>query len=206
MTRPDTVSATGVVPMDLGFKGTRDYLHGTDLYDGTLQALQRVASGFAHGRLRMVIHEFARRQCDLVYATGAAPCPRPEAARAEFWLSGGVSAWLTESARPVTRRRPYPEHEITAGSRIDGTTIHAGGAPSFSPVEVLVTLTKELHLALRGRDRRWAFTRLELERPLEDTDVASLQIELLQALGNRLTRCVVRIAREPLGHIFFSAV
>lgn len=206
MTRPDTVSPTGAVPMDLGFKGTRDYLHGTDLYDGTMQALRRVAPDFAHGRVKMVIHEFARRQCDLVYATGAAPCPRPEGARVEFSLSGGVSAWLAETARPVTRRRPYPEHEIAAGSRIDGSTIHAGGAPSFSPIEVLVTLTKELHLALRGRHRRWAFTRLELERPLEEADVAGLQIELLQALGNRLTRCAVRGAREPLGHIFFSAV
>lgn len=192
--------------MELGFKGTRDYVHGTDMYDGTMQALRRVAPGFAHGHLKMVIHEFARRQCDLVYATGGAPCPRPPAARAEFRLSGGVTAWLTESDRPVTQRRPYPEHEIAAGSSIAGSTIHAGDAPPSSPIEVLVTLTKELHLALRGRERRWAFTRLELERPLEDGDVADLEVELLQALGDRLTRSAVRNARGPLGHIFFSAV
>jgi hypothetical protein len=192
--------------MDLKFKGARDYLHGTDIYDGTMQVLQRIAPEFAHGRLRMVIHEFAHRQCDLVCTTGAVPCPRPDDARIEFWLSGGVSAWLTETSRPVTRRQPYPEDEIVAVSKIDGQTIQACGVPPFSPIEMIVTLTKELHLALRGRNKRWAFTRLELERPLAAGDPVGLRIELLQSLGNRLTRCAVRSAGEPLGHIFFSAV
>lgn len=193
------------IPLELAYKGQRDYLHGTDIYDGGMEALRRVAPDFAHGRLRMVIHEFARRQCDLVYATGPAPCPRPDDARTELWLSGGVSAWLKETDRPVTRRRPYPEHEIVAGSSIGGQTIEAGPVQSFSPIESLVALTKELHLALRGREKRWVFTRLELERPLERADVQGMQVELLRTLGDRLTKCAVRSMNQPLGHIFFSA-
>lgn len=196
------------VPLELGYKGARDYLHGTDMYNAIMEHLDRVALQYLYSPVKMVIHEFSHNQCDMLYSIGAERCPCPENARLEFYISDNISGWLKETDRLVLARRPYPEDEIVANSRIEGQTILAvSDAPcSYSPIEVLVSLTKRLHLIVRSGSARWAFTRLELQRPLQAGDSGSFQVELLQALGNRLTKSAVRVGNVPLGHIYFSAV
>lgn len=196
------------VPLELGYKGTRGYLHGTDMYSAIMECLGRVAPQHLLSPVKMVMHDFSHNQCDMVYSIGQDRCPRPDNARLEFYLSDNISGWLKETDRLVLARRPYPEEEIVAKSRIEGQTILAvsDAACSFSPIEVLVSLTKRLHLIVRSGSVRWALTRLELQRPLQDSDSQCLQVELLQALGNRLTKSAVRVGNVPLGHIFFSAV
>ncbi len=196
------------VPLELGYKGGRGYLHGTDMYNAIMGYLGHVAPQHLHGPVKMVIHEYCRNQCDMLYTIGTERCPRPENARLEFYLSDNVSGWLKDTDRLVSARRPYPEDEIVAKSRIEGRAILAvlDAACSFSAIEVLVSLTKRLHLIVRSGSARWAFTRLELQRPLRDSDSGSLQVELLQTLGNRLTKSAVRVGNVALGHIYFSAV
>lgn len=192
--------------LDLAYKGARTYLHGTDMYNAIMEYLGCVMPQHLRGPLKMVMHEFARNQVDLRYSVGAERCPRPENARLEFFLADDVSGWLSETHRPVRSSRPYPENEIVAGSRIEGPAITAVPGASFSAIEVLVSLTKYLHSTLRPGPAGWAFTRLELQRPLNDSDKDNLQVELLHALGNRLTKSAVRVAGIQLGHIYFSAV
>ena len=196
------------VPFELGYKGTRGYLHGTDMYNAIIEYLGRIAPQHLNSPVKMVIHDFCRNQCDMLYSIGPDRCPRPDNARLEFYISNNISGWLKETDRLVLARRPYPEDEIVANGRIEGQSILAvSDAPySFSPIEVLVSLTKRLHLIVRSDAVRWAFTRLELQRPLQGSDSRSLQVELLQSIGNRLTKSAVRVGTVPLGHIFFSAV
>jgi len=202
------VKIVETVPLELGYKGARDYLQGPDMYNAIMECLGHVAPKPIHGPVKMVMHEFSHNQCDMVYSIGPDRCLRPDNARLEFYISDNISGWLKETDRLVLARRPYPEDEIVAKSRIEGQTILAvSDAPySFSSIEVLVSLTKRLHLIVRSGAARWAFTRLELLRPLQDIDSECLQVELLQALGNRLTKSAVRVGNVPLGHIFFSAV
>ena len=197
---------TKTIPLELVYKGTRDYLHGTDMYDAIMEQLRSAVPQHAHGAVKMVMHGFARHQCDLMYMLGQARCPKPVDARVEFFLGDIVSGWLTETARPVLSRRPYKEDELVASSRIDGHSIIAGVVVPCSVIEILVALTKRLHTVLRPDQAKWAFTRLELQRPLADDDAGRLQVELLQSLGNRLTKSAVRTESMALGHIYFSAV
>lgn len=194
------------VPLELAYKGSRAYLHGTDMYNAIMEYMGHAMPQHVRGPLKMVMHEFARNQVDLLYSVGAERCPRPENARLEFSLADDVSGWLSETDRPVRSNCPYPENEIVAGSRIEGQAITAAPGTSFSAIEVLVSLTKHLHSTLRPGPAGWAFTRLELQRPLEDRDKDNLQVEILHALGNRLTKSAVRTGNIPLGHIYFSAV
>lgn len=200
------MSAFETVPIELAYKGARTYLHGTDMYNAIMDYLGRSMPQHVRGPLKMVMHEFARNQVDLRYSIGPERCPKPENARLEFFLSDNVSGWLTETDRPVRASRPYPEDEIVAGSRIEAQTIIAAPGATYWPIEVLVSLTKHLHSSLRPGPLGWAFTRLELNRPLEDDDRGTLQVELLHALGNRLTKSAVRAGETPLGYIYFSAV
>lgn len=193
-------------PIELAYKGTRTYLHGTDMYNSIVEFFSALRPQHLGGPLKMVMHEFARNQVDLRFSVGVERCPKPEKACLEFSLAEDISGWLSESDRPVITSRPYPEEEIVAGSYINGQTIVAGACLPFTAIEVLVSLTKRLHSTLRPGAAGWAFTRLELLRPLRDGDKGSLQVELVHALGNRLTKSVVRVGDLPLGHIYFSAV
>ncbi|MBI3096120.1 MAG: hypothetical protein HYY97_14730 [Rhodocyclales bacterium] len=194
------------VPLVLAYKGARSYLHGTDMYNAIMEYFGRVMSQQVRGPLKMVMHEFARNQVDLLYSIGAERCPRPENARLEFSLAGDVSGWLNETDRPVRSSRPYPEDEIIAGSRLEERAIIAALGAPCSTIEVLVSLTKHLHTTLLPGATGWAFTKLELQRPLSDDDADDLQVELLNTLGNRLTKSAVRVGSTLLGHIYFSAV
>jgi hypothetical protein len=195
-----------VVPLELGYKGSRDYLHGTDMYRAITEHFSRTLPQYSRQPFRMLIHGFARNQCDLLYDVGAEARTRPERARVEFWVGEDVFGWLAETERPVLSRQPYPEDEIAAGSRIEGNTITSGSPGAFAAIEVLVSLTKRLHMSLRPSQSRWAFTRLELRRPLEVGDSARLKVELVDALGDRLTKSTVASSAELIGHIYFSAV
>ena len=79
------------VPLELGYKGARNYLHGTDMYNAILEHLGRLAPQHLQGQVKMVIHDFSHHQCDMLYRVGAERCPRPEQARLEFYLGDRVS-------------------------------------------------------------------------------------------------------------------
>jgi len=200
------MSQIETVSLNLAFKGGRDYLHGTDMYDAIIDSLRNAAPLLVQAPFSMSIHEFARSQCDLLYTIAPDCCPKPDDGRVEFSLASGVSGWLRETGRPVQESRPYPEDEIVASSKIEGNAIVAGALDTFSAIEILVANTKRLHSTLRGSEEKWAFTRLDLERPLERSDADGFKIELSSALGNRLTKSIVSTGRQVLGHIFFSAI
>lgn len=194
------------VPLELSYKGDRTYLQGPDMYDAVMDYLGRLESNHMDGPVKMVMHEFARNQVDLLYSIGAERCPRPENARLEFSLSNDVTGWLTETDRPVTVSRPYPEDEVLAGSKIDGKTITAEHPETFSAVEVIVSITKQLHQTLFPEQPKWIVTRLELSAPLQRHYPSGLQVELLHVLGSRLTKSAARAGVTELGHIYFSAI
>lgn len=194
------------VSLELVYKGDRTYLQGPDMVDAVMDCLARVEPQHVHGPVKMVMHEFARNQVDLLYGIGAERCPRPENARLEFSLGNDVTGWLRETARPVTTALPYPEEEVLAGSNIDGKIITAVHHEAFSAIEVIVSMTKQLHKTLFPTQPKWIVTRLELSNPLEQRYPEGFQVELMHVLGSRLTKSSVRSGRADLGHIYFSAI
>jgi hypothetical protein len=200
------VTTFATVPLELAYKGDRTYLQGPDMVDAVIDCLARVEPQHMHGPVKMMMHEFARNQVDLLYSIGAERCPKPENARLEFSLGNGVTGWLVETDRPVTMAQPYPEEVVLAGSKVDGKIITAEHREAFSAIEVIVSMTKRLHQTLFPTQPKWIVTRLELSNPLERRYPEGLQVELLHVLGSRLTKSVVRSGRADLGHIYFSAI
>jgi hypothetical protein len=196
-------------PLELRFKGERDYLHGTDIYDAVASAL-RQREGRADGAFRMSIHRIARRQCAMVVADTPDRAGRPEEAVVEFALGGGgsrLTGWLIETEYEVDCRYSYDEDAVVADTRFDGEAIILDRAPGYRPIEVVVAMTKRLHYsAVPIAAGRWMFTRLDLKRLLEDEDEADMRIELKNRLGHRLTRSRIECRGVHIGEIYFSAV
>ncbi len=195
--------------LELCFKGSRDYLHGTDVYDA-VAALSRAQLGTGVCHLRLAIHKFFRNQPELVWGTGALPAKRPANAVAEFSAIGEakVAGWLTETGNAVTCRIAYDEEAIAACCRLAGDGITAWREPPGRPVEVLVAMTKQLHQFLYpvSRGARWIFTRLDLNRLLEHDDPPQFSLRLVDNLHGRITRTEIKSGVQTIGYIFFSLV
>jgi hypothetical protein len=196
-------------PLALRFKGGRDYLHGTDIYDAVTNALLQ-RGGEPDGAFRMSIHRIARHQCAIIMIDAPGDAVRPDEAVADFTLRGTeatLSGWLIETGDVVDIHYAYDEDAVVADMRLAGDAIVLDRTPDYRPIEVVVAMTKRLHYSVIPIEvGRWMFTRLDLKRLLKDEDKADMRIELKNRLGHRLTRSRIECGGEHIGEIYFSAV
>ena len=196
--------------LDLPFKGQRDYLHGTDMYQAIVRAIRDAESTALIGSFRMAIHKIARLQCQLLSSAPPLPSPRPQNTIVEFSFASAdinLAGWIVETNAPVATRVPYPEEEIAKRCLINRRTIALNEPVAFLPIEVLVAMNKELHLScLPSAVGKWYFTRLDLDRLLRPDDVPAFQLELGQNVSNRFTKSAIFVRDKSIGHIYFSLV
>ena len=193
--------------IDFCFKGERVYIQGPDLVEGTMR---EVLSGEATGQvsnLVFVMNRLTGRNLDLVIDEEA-PLDRVPVARLSFEAHGVPRRGsLLERADRPAGRRPYDEHELRTGCRMDlpARAVMLQRASPLTPIETLVAMTKALHLALYpASSGQWLFARLEAPTwPLGEPG-SGLQIELRQALGTRLTKSAARLCGNTLAWIYFS--
>ena len=199
-----------VVNLNLPYKGDRDYLHGTDMYAETVRVLNSVEPEALTGKCRLVIHNVARHQCQLLYTFLYDTAKRPENLIAEFNFisdAGNLVTWLVETSEAITERIPYPESQITEKCIISGRSIRLTSKTRFSAIEELVAMNKLIHVTkYPPGESGWYFTRMDLDRLLTVNDVGNLQVTLQQNLNNRFTRSEVISHDQIIGHIYFSMV
>ncbi|OGX06025.1 MAG: hypothetical protein A3G87_08425 [Omnitrophica bacterium RIFCSPLOWO2_12_FULL_50_11] len=112
-----------------------------------------------------------------------------------------------ESGEPVCRY-PYDEESIIALCRIDqsGRSISLEGETDFTPIEVVVAMTKALHQALYpDAPGKWVFCRWESEHWPITIPASGLSVMLSKTLGSRLTKSAVAVGGERIGWVYFSA-
>jgi len=192
--------------LNLSFKGNRDYLHGTDMYNSIVEIAARQNTPIAGHRL--AIHAFARSQCELTMFASGEPLATPAHLVADFSFDtapGRVTGFLSETGAEVKIRYPYEEERIDALCKTSGGQIRIGGDSGYSPIEVIVTMTKHLHnSALTQPSGKWVFTKLELSRALRADDAKQTAIVLLHNFNNRLTKSQILSGDEAIGHVYFS--
>ena len=198
------------VSLKLAYKGDRNYLQGPDIYN----AVTRIVSGrnpsIVFNRIKMVFHKLARNQCKLTYGNYSALEQMPKNINAEVSFiapSFHIIGWLVETDEHIIDRIPYPEEDIVKQTSIEGNIITIEGEVQFTPIEILVSMTKHLHMSLYPiKAGRWIITRLELNRLLTIFDASKFKVEIEKNLNNRLTRGSIHSGEEMLGYIYFSLV
>ena len=196
--------------MELGFRGDRDYLHGTDIYNVLLHELEAAGCGRPAGPVSLSFRRFAKRQLDAVICEEGDAEVRPADTAVFFAVetdAGPVHGWMSESERPVTDRRPFDESVVCDATRITAQAATVEAKLELTPIEVAIPMTKHLHQALLpAGGRRWILSRLDLARPFRSSDVPGLTIELVQNLNQRLTKSAMSGRAGRLGHIYFTLV
>ena len=190
------------VPLDLGFKGDRTYLHGTDMFDALLELLPGVSN------ISLRIHNISRRPLDaVVLENGDAGRAGAIAIFSGDFDGEKKTVGLFERSGTPDNRYAYDEADVTARAEIDATARYAAMArnANYSFIEQLVALQKALLQSCYTESSvRWYFTRLNIARAY--SDFGSMTLRVTKALGTSLVCSSVSVDGAALGEIYFSGV
>lgn len=198
--------------VDLGvcFKGARQYVHGTDMLNKSV-ALLTQELGTSLEQLDFVIHRMTDRNLclNLDSAEDAVEFQASDVAELKFFVGG--HAWvarLSEMHDTLVCRYPYDEDIVVTRCHLnvqERQIVLTDDAP-YSKIETLVAMTKLLHQAtFQDTAGNWVFCRWSSPFWPLAQGLNGVRIQLVQALGTRLTRSVVSLNGQTLGDIYFSA-
>lgn len=192
--------------MSFKFKGGRDYIHGTDLYDAMIAQARK--DGFdSDGKIQFSIHKMLRYQSRLCGGPDPQASAQKEApAKMKIVSSLGKewSYWIEEGSEKIEERYPFNEDEIVAAGRLEENSISLKASTGFRPIEECVALTKGLHNKIFSEARgKWVFTRLDLDRDFESETIYPLKIEN-RVFRGKLTRSLISFNNRNSGSIYFS--
>lgn len=187
------------------FRGTRTYVHSTDLYEEIMTGAGVAGlapEGAVDLRIRAVITHRPR------YLFGSEPSPDTASAPATCVLHAAgvpVHITVTETDEPVSGRKPYDEGPAARHSRIEGRTARLDGETGLRPIEAVTALAVHLHkAALPPPDqRRWMLAQLATVRPLAAGDARRLTLVIERVVGGTMTRTRIEAADGVIGTMMF---
>lgn len=189
------------------FKGTRNYIHGTDIFDKCL-ALVSGSDGVPE-RVDMSIHSIIRNQLAVVPMN---------VTKGKFQVNftcvtagEARTVYLMETDEPVNCRYSYEEDDIVKMAVIDQTapSISVAGLPEFSFIEKAVALNKALLTAIyKNTPGKWYFTRIKLHDIsfIDKTGDIDMKVALRRNLDFKITDSIVSVEGKDIGNIYFSLV
>jgi len=191
------------VPLDLHFKGQRDYITGADIARSMLNII-----GSCY-RLRVEFHHMAA--CALVMSeVSAAELPAVKQKDDVYALlsctdlSGSQRYWTaqaqTQAPRPL--RVGYDESVYTRNALQQASSIQADAeALQTNPVDALVALNKHL-LNYCVEVHPWIFVRLDLQQwPFDSSKV---QLNFAGNASHGIHKTHILSNDESVGHIYFT--
>lgn len=190
--------------LDLDFKGSRDYLHGTDMFNKVLALL--VSQETEVCDIDFAFHRLARNQLRVVY--GLLPTGTEAVATCSFSSnSERKRVNLIETHDLIEGRYPYPEDEIVEAMEIDGDA-RIGvlkGEVHYSDIEVWVAMTKALHLKVFPHlTGKWLFVRARFPKFIFQSASKERTIKLITSFNDKFTRSDALLDGVKVGEIYFS--
>lgn len=143
------------------FKGGRDYIHGSDIFD----ALDAWFEESGQRVQELSFRHFSRNHLACVF----------DDPRDDITVEGKSvdekgkqdPFWLVETPETVTERYSFDEEAITGHADIEGDTIEANATEGYSVIEQIIALTKALNYARTPDvDGKWVFGQLRLRAAL----------------------------------------
>jgi hypothetical protein len=192
--------------LEFRFKGDRDYIHGTDIFN----ALVGVHPPADVRNVHFTIHGLVRTpRCELYQADSreAVSVLQGIKVHASFDLLG-VTQWLAlreSSASGSVRRYEYAEDRVTALCDVRDHLVVLNRHSPFTFIETVVAMNKHLHLTeFSDAVGKWLFTCIDLKRGCDAREGISLQIG--RDVNYRLTRAEIVLYGQVIGNICFSLV
>lgn len=185
--------------LDTPFRGSRDYVHSTSLYDAISEKLN--ISDMWLGSLK--INRFTSQQCMLSMHNN-------HGSQAVGQISivssdNKTIAYIIETENSIAERVAFDEAHITNTANIADETISNKWLQDISFIDQCVSLTKKLHeQTLPTTEGKWVFTAINTNTNTYKKKPANISIQIDKKLGDRMTRSLVFLDSEQIGHIDFA--
>lgn len=185
-------------------RGSRDYVHSTDLYEEIIAAVATAGLSFEAPidlRIRAKITNRPRYE---IVPVGVAV---GDAAAICTFTSGGQEymAVVTETNEAVTARKHYDESPAVQFStvRARGALLH--GETGLKPIEAVTALAVHLHKTALPppSGQRWMLGQLSIRRALADTETRHLALEIERMIGHTTTRTRITAIDGSIGTMLF---
>ncbi len=193
-----------IEPLTLAWKGSRTYLHGSDLFNALAEIAEFVSGDQSAFVSQLIFKRFARNALAVTTDEPATNVQTIGKARLAFAKLGtGTNLWIIETGDEVTTRRPFDEDDLVATAVVDENAITLSKRSHYSPIEEIIALTKKLNYALSPEvSGRWVFGQIDLSCRL-DTDHQITRIERKNIVGNRFSLNEIQLNEKPVGTIRF---
>lgn len=195
----DTIAQT------FSLKGSREYVHGTDIFDGLLAYAGDHFDGMK--TLDIVFARMIRNTaCVWHYSDDSESIPRDAPCRGQVDHAGGTTYFgLVEQASEGPRARiEYNDEDVSQRARTEPGCATMPVNPNHTWIENLVALTKRFHVEHHKlTDRKWLFGRLTLVELPSECEIMEVTQDV--AIAGRMTRNSVSIDGKSAGKIFFTS-
>jgi|GEM_PF-2394257 len=183
------------------FKGKRNYVHGTSLFNALVDAAGQ--KGLAEGKINVsfkhmthnpvcILDERAPTAADAVVAKIAGPDGE------SYSMCINAAAEIEEEAV----RQDFDESEACRGSILGDKAIVQNHPHHVDRIELLVSLCKKMHLECLDGSKKWVFSRYDGRFPIPAMEKVELRIT--KQVGKRLTCSDVLINGEKIADMYFS--
>ena len=206
----DTSMVTHGVPANFGFKGNRNYVHGSDIYPAALH-IARELWGRYPDEVMGTFHKLLKSQGIFRLCSGEKG-DSAEDVFARFIFRFGESKHelvLNAVNKPISVTRPYDEDEVLHFSEMSIKSIRMIVRSNYSYIEQIIVMAKKLHHVIyTDVHDKWLFTKLHIKDRIapEDYCESVLEIQAERKIQNILSQCSIFVNDLPVGHIFYSAV
>ena len=191
--------------VEFRFKGAREYIHGTDMFNTMLP----VHSSSTLANIHFTVHEFVYTpKCRLYRASSREELENVEDVRARCQFDEkGVTHCLVlaqgSGNAASGERYEYDEERLIALCSMEGDVITLRHRSTFTFIENVVAMNKHLHQQLFPNAMgKWVFTRIDLERGCNERE--KLALRLRHNLQYRLTKSDILVDGRKVGDLFFS--
>lgn len=192
------------------FKGKRNYIHGTDIYDQVIRAVGRRHDIGELRLLRIKMRRLVHKQCHLMLGSVGEKLEVQEESPADIFVStaeGNTYGYLVDTGCDINGRYAFDEEAIRSLCILSDGAISIRGLVKYTPIEIVVVMTKLLHQTIFPEVKgKWLFTQLELKRLFTPEDSSKLVIKFKHNFNYALTKSAIQSGTSELGHIYFSLV
>ncbi len=190
--------------LDLKFKGSRVYAHGTDFFNQVSNVLSDFFPEAKSTRVTQIIFRaFAKKQCALAVVSDEIKDRVVSDVLVDIDGKEEMLA-IIEVDQDITARYAYDETKITNLTQIESDSITLNTRSGYTLIEEIVALNKQLNYAdMPNVAGQWLFTRFDLESPLQE-DAQHIVVQRSTSIPNRYTVSDVIIDKNKIGQIHFA--
>lgn len=186
--------------LKFGFKGNRNYVHGTSLFNALVQAAEE--RGLSEGKINVSFkHMIHNPVCVLEERSPTSA----DSVVARISGKDGKSYQLCineASETDVAERQEFDENEVCRGAVLGEKSIVQETPHHQDRIELLVSLCKKMHQACIDDPKKWVFSRFDGQFPIPAPHKVELRIT--KKVGTRLTCSDVLVNNEKIGDMYFS--